>query len=440
MEKTVKRISVSLRNVEHGPGIYQFYDQKHVLLYIGKAIDLSRRVRQYFTESKTLGLKTIQLVKQIAFIETIPTASEFDALLLEARLIHSLKPKYNIIAKDDKSPLYITISKHSPLAYIQCLRKSAIEKNKYYVFGPFQSGRTTRSVLQTIRHIIPFCTQKKRNGKPCFYTHIGLCSPCPSELVKMKESDEKTEKIFLYKKNIRRIKLILSGHINTVSKQLKEEMNTYAERELFEKASDVRNQLLHMHALLAKRYDPEVYLQGDHMLENMNERELTQLQTILHPYISTITNLTRIECVDISTLSGTGSTGSIVVLTNGLIDRSEYRRFKIRNTHYPNDVAMMREVVERRVIHTEWPFPNLLVVDGGKSQIQSVAAVLKEKKLTIPLIGLAKRFEIIYAYTDSKMIQELKLPLDSPALHLVERIRDEAHRFAHTYQLFLRSN
>lgn len=439
MEKTVRSIHASLRNLHHGPGIYKFFDQQHTLLYVGKAIDLSRRVKQYFTSGKTLEPKTNQLVKQITFIETTPTASEFDALLLEARLIHTLKPKYNSIAKDDKSPLYITITKYTPLAFMQCLRKPASTGDQYYIFGPFQSGRTARSVLQTIRHIIPFCTQKKRNGSPCFYTHIGLCDPCPSVLAKMKEGDEKVEETSRYKKNILLIRLILGGHINTVSRQLKREMNEYARKELFEKATSVRNQIIQLHSLLLKRYDPEVYLQGEHMLEHMNSTELTQLQTVLKTHISSIANLRRIECVDISTLSGTHSSGSIVVLTNGLIDRSGYRRFKIRNTHSINDVAMMGEVVTRRLNHEEWSYPNLLIVDGGKTQIQAVAHVLKKSKINIPLIGLAKRFEIIYAYTDSGTIKELRLPLESPALHLVERIRDEAHRFAHTYQLFLRS-
>ena len=439
MEKIVNVLTKTLQNIEHGPGIYKFFDQQHRLLYVGKAIDLSRRVKQYFSSNKKFGPKTIQLVKQIASIETLPTASEFDALLLEARLIHTYQPKYNIIAKDDKSPLYIAISKHIPLPYIQSLRKSAIEKNIYDVFGPFQSGRTARNVLRTIRHIIPFCTQKKRNGKPCFYTHIGLCNPCPSVLIKMKNSHEKADETNRYKKNIHLIRSILNGNINSVSRQLKREMDDYAGRELFEKASERRNQILHIHALLAKRYDPEVYLQGDHMLENMNETELVGLQNILHPYISAISSLTRIECVDISTLSGTHSTGSVVVLTNGLIDRSEYRRFKIRNTQNINDIVMMREVIARRLKHTEWPYPNLLIVDGGKTQIHAVAHVLKEARITIPLIGLAKRFETIYAYTDKGTMQEIRLPLDSPALHIVERIRDEAHRFAHTYQQYLRT-
>ncbi len=440
MEKIVQSNMPSLQHIAHGPGIYKFFDSEHRLLYVGKAIDLSRRVKQYFTQGETLDTKISQLVRHIASIETIATASEFDALILEAQLIRTLQPKYNSLAKDDKSPLYITIEKQTPMPIVQCVRKTSIDRRKYEIFGPFQSGRTARNILYTLRRIVPYCTQKKRSGKPCFYSHIGLCDPCPSVISKIENSDEQKRAMMRYRKHVRQLRFILGGNIRKVSEQLKQEMSELAKRELFEKAALIRNQMKHLHALLTKQYDPELYLSRDHMLEHVNEVELTQLESILKPYIQGIQPLARIECFDISSLSGLQGTGSMVVLTKGQIDRSQYRRFKIRLTQKLNDTAMMREVISRRFKHGEWTYPALLIVDGGKSQVHAAKKTLFEMHISIPIIGLAKRFEIIHVLSDPGSIHEIQLPLDSPALLLVERIRDEAHRFAHTYQLFLRSH
>jgi len=412
----------TLKNLPHTPGIYIYKNQNGVILYIGKAKDLKKRVAQYFSRDDAVGEKTDRLVSQISRIETIQTVSELDALLLEAALIRQHRPKYNVVLKDDKSPLYILLTLSEPLPHVLTIRKNDLPakiKSQDALFGPFQSAGVVRSLLRALRHTIPYCTQKRRTGTPCFYAHIGLCDPCPSD----KHTDAK-----VYRKNIFRLKNILSGKSNTVLKELEKDMNAFAKENRFEEAASLRNHIRNLYGMLAKRYDPVVYMRLG-AAEDIYATELAALEHVLgiHP-------LTRIECFDISNTSGTHATGSMVVLTDGKKDTDEYRRFRIRRKNTPNDFAMMKEVITRRFTHSEWPTPTLIVVDGGKGQLTAVKEVISG----IPVIGLAKRFEEIIVPLPGNTWKVLRLDLTSPALHVLERIRDEAHRFAITYHRLLR--
>lgn len=394
-------------------GVYLYSDKNGDIIYVGKAKNLRNRVKQYFVHSVAIDKKTKLLVSQIASIRTIPTDSEFDALLLEATLIRKYLPRYNAIARDDKSPLYITITFDELLPRIHFTRKRALERHaKQAVFGPFQSGRVARKLMQSIRKIIPYCTQKQRDGKPCFYSHIGLCNPCPSSI--------KTKKLAsVYRSNLRKIALLLKGHARRVRTIIEKQMREMSDRMDFEQAGEYKKQLDALNMLLTHRFDPTMYT------DTTSER-LSELAKILH-----ISSLKRIECIDISTLQGEWSTGSLVVFTDGIPDTNEYRRFRIKLEGIPNDVGMMEEVIKRRFSHPEWPFPNLLVVDGGKGQVTAA------KHAPVPVVGLAKRFEEIIV-PDGHGFRVIRLSPSSLALQLVQHIRDEAHRFAKRYHTHLR--
>ncbi len=430
--------STALKTIPESPGVYIYKDKDGQVIYVGKGINLARRVRQYFTDSDAVGEKTKLLVSQIAAIKTIPTMNEFDALLLEAKLIRQYLPKYNVIARDDKSPLYIQLTLKELLPRVLFVRRPA-KPVKIGLFGPFQSARVVRDLMRGLRRVIPYCTQKQRNGRPCFYTHLGLCSPCPSAITIMPDGEEKRFLVHQYRKNIFRLRDMLSGKGNRILLELEKEMKQAAIRNDFEKAAMIRNQLAGLSSMLQKHYDPTFYMEGAGA-EDIFEKESTQLiRALSHVYLN-LSSLDRIECIDISNLGGKQATGSLVVLTHGQPDKGQYRKFRIRihpPAGGPNDVAMIAEVLTRRLDHREWNMPDLLVIDGGKGQVGSALNVLKERGVFIPVIGLAKRREEIIVPKEDAF-GTIHLPLTSPGLHLLERIRDEAHRFAISYHRLLR--
>ena len=262
----------TLNTLPHSPGVYIYRDTRGTIIYIGKAKDLKKRVSQYFQSDDAVGPKTQLLVSQIAKIETIETASELDALLLEAKLIRSHKPKYNVVLKDDKSPLYILLTISEQLPHVYTLRRSDLPKRiplKDALFGPFQSAGVVRSLLRQLRHIIPYCVQKKRTGKACFYWHIGLCNPCPSEIAKLPSSDEKNMLVHAYRTNIFRLKEILNGRSSTVLHALENDMKLAAQKNKFEDAALLRDHVRNLYGMLSRRYDPMLYVSSDAAVEDI---------------------------------------------------------------------------------------------------------------------------------------------------------------------------
>ncbi|MBI5448789.1 GIY-YIG nuclease family protein [Candidatus Gottesmanbacteria bacterium] len=418
------------------PGIYQFLDPKGTVLYVGKAKNLKRRVAQY-AQSDAVSDKTRHMLFYATSLTTIETASEFDALLLEAMRIRDLQPKYNVIARDDKSPLYIYISLHDTLPRVSLMRKPHENSRKRDIYiGPFQSGKVARDLLRHLRRIVPFCTQKKRNGVPCFYTHIGLCDPCPSFIIKIADQDVRIAQTRLYRQNIRRLLDILTGKSTSIIHHLEQDMRKWADQNDFERAAHIRNQIHNLRVLLEKKYDPMTYITNPDMGERIGEDQTVPLIAALQTVHPSLHKLSRIECFDISNISGTSATGSMVVATDGIIDTSQYRKFRIRLSGRPNDAAMMAEMLTRRQNHPEWPVPDLVVVDGGKPQLHAAIQLTKETQGT-PIIGLTKRREEIIVWNDGAF-GTIRLPLTNPGLQLLQRLRDEAHRFAITYHRLLR--
>ena len=427
------------KKLPHRPGVYLFKDSRGAILYVGKARDLAKRVADYF--GKTSDVKTNELVHRAQTLDFLETVSEFDALILEARLIGGHQPKYNVIAKDDKSPLYVILTLTEELPRIIFARKKQLplltKRKKDMVFGPFQSAKMIRSIMRELRHVIPYCLQKRRNGTPCFYTHLGLCDPCPCVISPLPDSALRRARVTQYRLSLRRLAAILSGHGRTVLDQMMSQMNQLSRKQKFEGAGRVRNYMQALYRLLERHYDPAVYMSAQGGVWDVYEKERDELRVALSQHIPNIGNLKRIECIDVSNISGNQATGSLVVLIDGRPDTSMYRRFRVRYAGGANDVAMIGEVLARRLTHREWPLPSLFLIDGGKGQVAAAVQTLAHAGITVPVVGLAKRREEIIVPKGDRFVT-LRLPLTSASLHLLERARDEAHRFALSYHRLLR--
>lgn len=427
-------IQKALKLLPSEPGVYIYGNSTGTVIYIGKAKDLKNRVRQYFTRDDAIGTKTKQLVSEIHTIKTIPTTSEFDALLLEAKLIRLYLPKYNAALRDDKSPLYVAITLSEELPRMLLLRKgqiAAYESNsRNRIYGPFQSSFALRSLLRQLRTIVPYCTQKERRGRACFYTHLALCDPCPAAIVGML-GERKQVETRRYRRNIFRLGTLFEGKTRWLSQQYEKEMGEAARLQHFEQAALTRERLTRLKALSSYRYDPQVFL--DKGAEDIYEEELLELRDAFLPYYPNLNALHRIECFDISNMMGTHAVGSMVVLTGGKPDKKEYRKFRIRSVRGISDVAMMKEVLTRRLKHAEWNSADFVLIDGGKPQVSAVSSII-----SAPFAGLAKREEELIITRPGGGFTVLRLPIQGRAIKVLQRIRDEAHRSAITYHRQLR--
>lgn len=296
-----------------------------------------------------------------------------------------------------------------------------------------------KKVLKTIRHSIPYCAEKQLTGKKCFYTHIGLCNPCPSYISGLPEGEEKSTLSTIYRQNIRRIDRIFEGKMTEVIGQYKLEMNAAAASEHYEYAAECRNIIRNLTTFLTHGYDPEVYLQHDIDAASLAIQQLKQFSDQIRSFYPHLTAIERIECYDISHTAGKETTGSMVVLHNGLPETGSYRRFKVHLEHTPDDPASIAEILTRRLNHPEWPIPDLFLIDGGKTQVAAAKAVIDASPYRErAVIGLAKRFEELIIPVE-KGFEVLRLSEHHEALKFLERIRDEAHRFAITYHRKLRA-
>ncbi len=324
-------------------------------------------------------------------------------------------------------------------------------KSRY--FGPFDSMHSVESLLKHIRRIIPFCTQKNVHRGACFYHKIGLCNPCPN-IIDREAEPSKTLQKKQYRSQMRTIVRILEGKTDLVFRSLRKEIRDLTKTEQYENALKLRDALRQLELLIMLGS----FVDGNIHSFNRSEQALTALQTILKPYYPNIATLHRIECYDNSTLSFQHSTASMIVFTDGMVDKKEYRRFKMK-TQPNNDFDMMKEILERRSKNTRWDKPDLIVIDGGKPQLLAVQKILNSKletlnlkarkdilKLgtwhselgTVPIIGLAKNPDRIVVGVDG-------LPTIRPERHnlgyrLLQHMRDEAHRFAKKYHTYLRNH
>ncbi len=410
------------------PGVYLFKNNEKKIIYIGKAKNLKKRVSSYFQKGAH-DAKTTHLVSAIKSIEHTPVSSEIEAFLLEAELIKKYKPYYNIRFTDDKSYPYIMITTNS-FPYVSVVRKMNNKKADY--FGPYPDAGSVKTVLKILRRIFPYQSVKNHSKRKCLYYHLGLCPCLPAA----------PENRIQYMKNLRLLKSFLGGKTGKVTEALRKEQKRSIQHEEFENASSIQKQLDSIKKITQETFDPFFYISTPNAQAKREKNENENLKTLLTSSGLELTALNRIECYDISNFQGTNATGSMTVFVDGSATTSEYRKFKIKKLSTPNDFAMHQEVMARRLKHTEWGMPDLIIVDGGKGQVSSVLQVLAHMNVNFPVIGLAKRFEtIILPEKAGKQIifNEVRVPLSTPALNLVRRIRDEAHRFAISYHRTLRS-
>lgn len=407
------------------PGVYLFYDKKSQIIYIGKAKNLKKRISSYFLSGNSLMEKTKQMVSNIHKIKTIEVASEIESLLLEAVLIKKHTPKYNIKLTDQKAYPLIRITVKDQFPKVTISRRQT-DANSLY-FGPYPNAKELKIMLSQIRRIFPFESSIHHDNKICLYHHLGLC-PCPITL-------DTVQKQRFYKKDIRHLINFLNGKPGKVISDLKKQRDSESKKENFEQAGNIQTKIDLIGKLTSVSHKPFEYEKNPNLNEDLRQKELSLLQSVLTREGLDIKRLTRIECFDISNFSGKAATGSMVVFINAEKYSSLYRRFKIIKSGKPNDTAMIKEVIGRRLKHVDWDIPDLIVIDGGKGQISAAASAMAKTKYSIPIIGLAKKEETII----TRDFQFIKLPKSSPALQLVMRIRDEAHRFAITYHKKLRS-
>lgn len=405
-------------NLPNTIGLYLFKNNK-TINYIGKSVNIKARVLSHLENAK-LDNKERLIIENSNKIETIITESEFKALIFEAKLIREFQPKYNSIWKDDKSPLYIKISIADEYPKITMTRKESDKQSLY--FGPFSSVRMVEKIINDIRHIIPFCTQKKISNKVCFYSKIGLCNPCPNEI---KSTVDKKQ----YKKNIKQVVSILNGNVKTIIKELYRQLNILIKNNQFEQAIVIRNKIFRFDRLLSLKDDSDFF-------KNDNEKKLDEMLIILKKYFPQLMKLERIETYDISNLGLKQAVGSMVVMKNNQIDKKEYRKFKIRQIGLRSDFDRLKEVMNRR-LQQKWPIPDLIIIDGGRPQIKTILKIFESNKRPIPLIGIAKNPDRVIVGAEG--FPNLFLKNDSKILNIIRLLRDESHRFARKYHLFLRS-
>ncbi len=337
-----------VKNLPKTPGCYLFKDIKGDIIYIGKAKNLRNRAGSYFNVSMEKGTKTDQLVSKINDIDHVEAESELEAFILEAELIKKYRPRYNINLKDDKSYLYIAIrDTKTPvgiLSQVETLRKSDIKKDDI-TFGPFPDGSTAKYILTTIRRIFPFkdCslskfTKYKSLKRSCLYGDLGICSaPCINNT---------KEDLKYYNNNIKRIRSFLLGKSDSVINDLKTQMKEYAGKKEYEEASKYRD-LIDKFEYIRQSFRPaQKYIENPYLLADIAEKSLRELKENI-VILKEIPK--RIECYDISNISGKESVGSMVVADDGKINKDEYRKFKIKLKNTPDDFFMMQEVLRRRL-------------------------------------------------------------------------------------------
>ena len=536
-------VAEKLKLLPDSPGVYIMKDDHGKIIYVGKAIVLKNRVRQYFQSNRNHTPKVRAMVSHIADFETIMTANEVESLILEANLIKKHRPRYNIRLKDDKSYPYVKVTVQEDFPRVFITRRVLRDGARY--FGPYTNVTALRDSLKLLRRLFPLRTCRTMPERPCLEYHIKRClAPCVGKV----EAED-------YRAMIRAVLLFLEGRTDDVERELEQRMNAAAEAYHFETAARLRDQLSAvrtaaerqnivtgagdqdavgmarsaagvcvqiffirggkmigrehfllrgseeesdadiLRAFLEQYYNQATFVPREVLLpcaidaaaqatieawlaarkgggkvalltpqrgtkhdivqmatgnaakflaDEEARRSLLDEQTLgaveeLGRYLGLKHPPRRMECFDISHNQGQETVASMVVFEDGAPKKSDYRRFKIRSTEgKPDDFLSMREVTTRRYVGLpEEELPDLIIIDGGKGQLSSALEIIRHAAghKDVPVVGLAKQFELVFTEGNSEPVE---LPRRSQALYLIQRIRDEAHRFAITFHRKLR--
>src|SRR3989338_3465620 len=442
LNSDMKDIGTSLKmKIDQLPktvGVYLFYSKKEII-YTGKAINIKDRVKNHFNQPSYRDNLFINKVDKIDFIET---DSEIEALVMEANLIKKNLPRFNVVWRDDKNYFYVAIAQnkqkipyvyitHQPFGYAQGKPKNKLEAINYKLkanhIGPFVEGNSLKKTLKFLHKVFPYYTTSKHIKQKCTWCHLDLCpGPDPD----LKE----------YKKNIKKLTLILKGKRKNVLSSLKKEMSFLAKNNDFEKAGKIRDRMYALQNIMAHT----------RVISNEQIEKDTWVKTevILNELLDTEGNIKRIECYDISNIQGKQATGSMVVFVDCAPSKGQYKKFKIRMKNEPNDIAMLKETLERRFSHPEWQYPEVILIDGGIAQLNVTIKTKNKSSMfskafksmllikNIKIISIAKGRQELFIEGRKQPIPLKKLPQD--IYNLVKHLDDEAHRFAISYHKFLR--
>lgn len=457
-------INAKIRTAPNAPGVYYFKNKKGAILYIGKALNLRARLRSYVAKSG-LALKTESLVNEAVSVSWEELSSETAALIRESELIKKLLPKYNILMRDDKQYLYVGITREDfPKIFLTHQPTNTLPYADF--IGPFTDAGSVRTVLKSLRKAFPYCSCFRPHKNLCLNARIGRCFG----VCCLKEATELSSQLASYQNNIRAIKKILSGKNKSLLAELKKQMRTLSRSQHYEEAGKIRNQLLALERIFAHQPTLKQDVSSD------RAKALAQLALLL----KLKTTIRRIEGYDISNIHGSFAYGSMVVFVDGLPAKDQYRIFRIKMLANPpmdvrrpfaktnsDDPAMMHETITRRLHHPEWQFPDVMLIDGGPTQLQAALRATKtsyfssrrrsprynttiqqeervdEKRknlcagkdarkisdFELPIVvSLAKREEKLYL---SPTKAPIKLKESSTSLlNLLTHIRNESHRFA----------
>jgi excinuclease ABC subunit C len=412
------------------PGIYLMKDTRGEVIYIGKAKNLRSRASHYFTREAAENDRTRDLVKQIADIDFIPTETEVDALLKEARLIKDIAPKFNRDLKDDKSFPYLQVRIREDYPRVEFTRTPRRKGVKLY--GPFTSARSLRAAIQVLQRVFQFRTcsldisdddDRWRWFRPCLLHSIRQCTaPCNFRVSKEE-----------YRKQVRKLLLVLEGKTAQLIRMMERQMQEASAALQFEKAARIRDEIAAL-SRLELRGDVERDVQPE-VFPIDPKKGLQGLKKVLG-----LAKVPRtIEGFDIAHLSGQDTVASLVSFLDGLPFKPGYRRYKIKSVEGIDDFASMREVITRRFQRIQdepAAFPDLLLIDGGKGQLQAAQDAFQMLGIEPPaMVALAKQHEELFCPGRSESI---KLSRHSASLRLLQYVRDEAHRFAQHYHHLLR--
>ena len=447
-------IRKKLGTVPHKPGVYLHKDRFGTVIYVGKARDLRKRVSQYFHPSRRLGwdLKFNALVEAIHDFDVHVVRSEPESLLLESKLIKEFKPRFNISLRDDKRFLMLKVNLNDPIPNFTFTRLKKDDGARY--FGPFVNATALRNTMAlaqkqfNLRGCRVF-TPGEADYKHCLYAHLKYCTaPCVNNVTHEQ-----------YKEQVRAACDFLEGQCRDLQSQIEVEMKKAAAAQDFERAADLRDLLRDLQDTW-KRTEKFPRVPYNLPLAINPEMDLFELGRVLELPAPP----RRIEGFDISNISGTFAVSSLVSFKNGRPDRANYRRFRIKTVTGQDDFACIAEAVRRRYTRlkrevlgepapseaeadeevatstatptTPASFPDLILIDGGRGQLNMACAELNRLGLNhIRVIGLAKEFEEIYL---PDKVEPLRLGLDHPAVKLLQRVRDECHRVANSYNAQLR--
>jgi|694.fasta_scaffold00579_25 excinuclease ABC subunit C len=426
----MRRAAEKVKTFPHTPGVYLMKNASGTVIYVGKAKDLRNRAGSYFLKAAQQEQRTAEWIHEICDIDFLECDSEVDALLAESRLIKDVQPKYNKELKDDKSFPYLMITTREDFPRVEVTRQPPTSGVKLY--GPFTSAGSLRAAVQVLQRIFKFrtCSLDIEEGddrwrwfRPCLLASISQCTaPCNLRISK----DD-------YRQDIKRLQTFLEGGKRRLLQEMQSEMQQAAKSLQFEKAARLRDEI-QMLERLDERGDLDTHVQPEVFYIDP-KKGLAGLRKVLklekQPRV--------IEGVDIAHLGGNETVASLVQFIDGLPFKPGYRRYKIRDVQGIDDFRSIYEVVSRRFRHlseTQESFPDILLIDGGKGQLNAARAAFESQKIQPPtLLSLAKQDEEIFLPGES---QSLRLSRHAFALRLLQYVRDEAHRFAQHYHHILR--